>query len=822
MKRLLLLLAICLVSWPAWAQIPGASGVSTTTDSHGIHYYTFSFPGYGQFKVGDGLPSSGVCRGGSTTRDDTSCQGLIGYWDLKNDANAQWEFGADDTGMFEHQYHINNADTTTRFSETKEGPMAVTVTESNNVRVVLSQSGNLYSFGAKAGFPTADCCIVMTKTYVFYRHGGAGVGTGAAKVFTKTSLNYDGTDSKGPLTIPTSVMVSKFAWFKVAGETIHTSNPCNSLGTFTLSPWNLINQDPTDANTDYIFYGPFAKNTSSPFKFIPANTCVNPGGSFTGPEGDGGQPSPGTIYNCVTPTDSGCGTQSISSAVVKATYIQIEQDQRCGLEALGISNYFYGGYRAKCPYSTTPTLNTNVPVSWLSMGWIGDNGIISVATAAPFVTEYQTPPTMTPTNATGGAFDTTQGYWTLARTSDNVSMSANGLLHSPAWLISNWSVNSAGLTVGGVTKTLNTDFVIVKTDSTHLLIQYLADVASSTTVVFAPATVGSPTITPANPSVTQGATLQFTASDPGTWACSGCAGSINASTGVYTAPATVTPQQSYGGYQIFANNHIYNTRVDSLAVNASSAAWIAGAGTVPFSIKEIAFPVNYVDVSTPTQNMGFKVTSGNNAIFPIPPYPSARIEVGWFDRRNPDRDHHLFSIDQRNGIFREIYQFHTAIPTIAASVTGNVATLTFATDPTSLAGAALQVGDTAVDVYGFTGADTYFNSAAVTITATTSNSVSFALTHANAAASTNGFISAGSCAGCNSFSGVAYNNNTYGLPNSQGGSTDAAGLYIMPLELRVQELERAIATSGTINHALRMTLNQGFCASSFIYHPHRA
>lgn len=66
-------------------------------------------------------------------------------------------------------------------------------------------------------------------------------------------------------------------------------------------------------------------------------------------------------------------------------------------------------------------------------------------------------------------------------------------------------------------------------------------------------------------------------------------------------------------------------------------------------------------------------------------------------------------------------------------------------------------------------------------------------------------------------SGIKYAHDTYNLPNTQGGSTDAAGLYIAPLELRAQECAQAIATSGTINHAMRVTLPNGYIAGSFIW-----
>jgi hypothetical protein len=105
------------------------------------------------------------------------------------------------------------------------------------------------------------------------------------------------------------------------------------------------------------------------------------------------------------------------------------------------------------------------------------------------------------------------------------------------------------------------------------------------------ATAAPVVITPSgSTAVNQGGTTNFTetAGDSGTWSCAGtdssgnpttCRGSLNPSTGVYTAPAVVNAQQSVGGYQLLPNNHIFNTRVDSLPVNPNSATWIAGAGT---------------------------------------------------------------------------------------------------------------------------------------------------------------------------------------------------------------------------------------------------
>jgi hypothetical protein len=247
--------------------------------------------------------------------------------------------------------------------------------------------------------------------------------------------------------------------------------------------------------------------------------------------------------------------------------------------------------------------------------------------------------------------------------------------------------------------------------------------------------LGQVVITPATPPVVnQGRTFQFTANGTVTWSCPGCAGSINPATGVYTAPAVVNAQQSYGGCQLLPNDHIYNTRIDSLPVNANSAAWIAGSGTIPLNY----FPewsVNYINGSTPAQTMTFLYTPANNGSFLIPQYPKARVQSGWFTYINnatagaTGMDRHFFMINPANCTMQELYDYYAA---------------------------------------GY-----------------------------NA-----------KCPTCTSQSGVKYKGSDYALPAQ--GATDAAGMFFMPLTLRIQELERAIATGDTIKHALRMTLQNDY------------
>lgn len=244
------------------------------------------------------------------------------------------------------------------------------------------------------------------------------------------------------------------------------------------------------------------------------------------------------------------------------------------------------------------------------------------------------------------------------------------------------------------------------------------------------------TISPATSRVVnQGQTFTFTATVAGgggvTWSCPGCRGSINPSTGAYTAPASVKAQQSYGGLQLLPNDHIFNTRIDSLPVNANSGTWIAGAGTVPLNYFA-SYPVNYGTSGTSTQSLIFNYTPGNNGPFYIPPYPNVRIESGYFAPLADDR--HLFFVATDTGLFQEIYNWQAA-----GTVSG--------------------------------------------------------------------------CATCTAASGDQYQNSSYTLPAN--GGANASGTSMMPLTLRLQELENAANSGGTINHALQFTLQNGYiCGSS--------
>lgn len=254
-------------------------------------------------------------------------------------------------------------------------------------------------------------------------------------------------------------------------------------------------------------------------------------------------------------------------------------------------------------------------------------------------------------------------------------------------------------------------------------------------IVFAAASTSAQVvIVPSTPPVVnQGTTFRFTANAPVTWSCPGCAGTIDAD-GTYHAPPSVKSQQSYGGYQVLPNNHIYNTRIDSLPVNSNSPTWISGAGTVPLNYL-VSFPINYVNGTTPTARQSFEYTPGNNGVFQIPVLPGIRVECGSVVSLSLGCDRHMLAIDTTNGMFQEIYDL---VP------------------PGTI----------------------------------------------------------GRCPTCTAASGVRYGNSTYNLSNAQGGGVDAAGLYLLPLTLRLQEMEQALASGGTITHALRFTIQGGYISTS--------
>lgn len=223
------------------------------------------------------------------------------------------------------------------------------------------------------------------------------------------------------------------------------------------------------------------------------------------------------------------------------------------------------------------------------------------------------------------------------------------------------------------------------------------------------------------PSVTEGGTIQFTAKQAVTWSLApGSAGSIDAHTGVYTAPPAITAKNTSGGCPNSPNDSIFNTRVDKLPVHRNSAAWIALLNGSGINYEQ-AWGLSTYTSSTPRITLTTNYTPQYNGAYPIPVWPNLREEAGNYavGYGGAGGDHHITEVDLSSCHYADIYNY---------------------------------------------------------------------------APGANGIGKASSA--------VSYSGLSHALPK---GGTDAAGMYLQPLTLRLGELE-----NGHINHALRFSLSNNF------------
>jgi hypothetical protein len=163
-------------------------------------------------------------------------------------------------------------------------------------------------------------------------------------------------------------------------------------------------------------------------------------------------------------------------------------------------------------------------------------------------------------------------------------------------------------------------------------------------------------ISPATaPIVKTGATFEFSANEEVRWSMApGSLGTIDEKTGVYNAPSSISARLSYGGCQVLPNNHIFNTRIDSLAVDSHSTSWVDSANSGKINYIS-SFQLNYADSSTPIKNLSFVYTPEHNGGFLIPPYPGIKVESGYFASLSGSFDKHMFVMEPGKCRFQEIY-----------------------------------------------------------------------------------------------------------------------------------------------------------------------
>ena len=196
------------------------------------------------------------------------------------------------------------------------------------------------------------------------------------------------------------------------------------------------------------------------------------------------------------------------------------------------------------------------------------------------------------------------------------------------------------------------------------------------------------------PPVNAGSTHAFTTSCPNpVWSVSG-PGSMNPSTGVYTAPAVVWAQDVSRGQQLLPNDSVYKLPINGLPVDSRSSYWMRRAsddtpGNPTFHTFKLLQPGllnfydNVVNSSTPTQLMHFQYATDSvpyqDTRFPIPLPPNVNMQNGWSQDVLVARDRHIFAINIQTGDDAEMYNLFMDYRTYLIT-SGNPTTIAYTTN----------------------------------------------------------------------------------------------------------------------------------------------
>lgn len=169
-------------------------------------------------------------------------------------------------------------------------------------------------------------------------------------------------------------------------------------------------------------------------------------------------------------------------------------------------------------------------------------------------------------------------------------------------------------------------------------------------------------ISPAAPVAAVGQQITISADRPVTFHLAG-SGSLSTTTGTsttYTAPATITPSNVIGGCPATPNDSVFNTRADSLPLNANSASWTPTALPSGVSLS-FGWGINVVDQTTPVAAQQFALTPQlNGTAFPVLSPLAQKRENGSLTT-DPTVDHHLLVLNQSTCQFYETNQAGIAV-----------------------------------------------------------------------------------------------------------------------------------------------------------------
>ena len=305
------------------------------------------------------------------------------------------------------------------------------------------------------------------------------------------------------------------------------------------------------------------------------------------------------------------------------------------------------------------------------------------------------------------------------------------------------------------------------------------------------------------------------------------AGTINSSTGVYSAPATVWAQDISRGIQLLPNDNVYKLPINRLAVDSRSSYWMQRVADDHPSIPSyhnfklphpgvLGFYDNVVSNSTPTQLIHFYYGGPyQDTLFPIPLPPNINMQNGWSQDIAADLDRHLFSINYQTGDDAEMYNFYVDYQTIAISP-GNPTSIAYTTY-------SIRTLQNPIRVYisGITGGCSILNGNYMATVVSQSSGVGGTLTvPVNTTGLTcsigNPVMASGNtgCKLCNSASGQHW----FADSNAITGGTDAAGSPISATSVHTEEwwnvTQQGILDPAcncvTLGHAIRTTLSNAY------------
>jgi hypothetical protein len=300
------------------------------------------------------------------------------------------------------------------------------------------------------------------------------------------------------------------------------------------------------------------------------------------------------------------------------------------------------------------------------------------------------------------------------------------------------------------------------------------------------------------PAVNAGATHSFTASSGCTaWSVSG-GGTINASTGVYTAPATVWARDVSRGWQLLPDNSAYKLPINSLPVDSHSAYWLQRQSdygpTIPayhhfhlLSPGGVLYYDNVVNNSTPTQLMHFRYGGDfQNTNFRIPLPPNVSTESGWSqDLAEGNQDQHVVSINNQTGEYSELYAFYPDFQSFIITA-GNPTSIAYTTHSIRT-----QQNPLRIYISGITGGCSSLNgnylATIVSQTPGTGGVLTVPVNTTGLTCSSGTPVMSGSsanCPTCNGGSGMHWSP----YSNALDGGTDAAGVPFSATSVHTQEL----------------------------------